>query len=150
MSNEFSVKSDVPSGASSVALLALKRFVRGTFQRVSLALVSLILMLNLTAPTATSHHATALNVAAHPVPTQQLFSSTEVPSAGSRPSHFPAESVADTSINASMRAPTDGLNASSRPVNLLRSSLTHHRLTSARLLIPSDAERSAVAAANHR
>lgn len=112
---------------SSTALLALRRFIRGTLRQVGLGLMSLVLILNLSAP------ATAEGTAADWVQRAVHRVSTSEQSSGSKGSVLRG-SVPERLLKESSSAAVE------KPFHLLKPRMTHHRLTRARLFIPPATE----------
>lgn len=127
MANDSSLDlSAAESNASSLALLALKRLVRKTFQQVGIALVSLIVVLNLTG-----------QPAAHDRPSYESSSAKAA-----------QESWATLPAQSPHRQPSEALSeedssnqVAQKPYQTLRHKLTHHRVTTARLAVPTLTER---------
>lgn len=118
---------------SSLALLALRRFVRGTLRQVGLGLMSLVLILNLSAPATAKGTAVDLGQrVTHRVSTFEQPSQLRKPvSEGLMSEGLTSEqSFKESSSDADLK----------KPFHLLKPRMTHHRLTSARLFIPSSTE----------
>lgn len=123
------------TGHFSPALLSLKRFIRGTFRQAGIGVISLAIALNL------GTHAPALSagMASEVSPFSSTYSATR-----ENLSH-PVQHLAqgDDSDNASLEkfnhrlSPQAHSDISSRPRHSVIARMTHHRLTSARLSIPT-------------
>ncbi len=129
-------RSEAPLLASSLALLSLKRLLRGTFQQIGIALVAMIFVLNLTGQPA-DRVLRSQNILPSISPSS-ISPSTATPSAPVYYPHTqslppaPKETVKETA------APESAAGETAQELShLLRSRLTYHRLTTARLALPA-------------
>ncbi|MGB3672208.1 MAG: hypothetical protein WA984_18990 [Phormidesmis sp.] len=132
MANDFSLDlSAAEFNASSLALLALKRLARRTFRQVGIALVSLIVVLNLTGqPTA------------HDRPLYEPNSaSVSQDSWATLPAHSPHRKPSKALSSKTLSKEDSSGQVAQKPYQTLRHKLTHHRVTTARLAVPTLTER---------
>lgn len=133
------------TGHFSPALLALKRFIRGTLRQAGIGVISLAIVLSLGA------HAPALSagMAAESPPFSSTYSATQ-----ENLSH-PVQHLAqgDASDDVLLEKFTYRLSSqahsaiSSHPSHSVTARMTHHHLTSARLSLPTTSERLSVSVA---
>ena len=137
------------TGHFSPALLALKRFMRGTLRQAAIGAISLVIVLNL------GTHAPSLSagMASESSPFFQTYSATQE-NLSQSVQHW---TQGDTSDDASDYISSQKFNQrpssqahpaiSSHPRHSVIARMTHHHLTSARLSIPTASERSGVSVA---
>ncbi|CAN5792368.1 hypothetical protein BH23CYA1_BH23CYA1_05980 [soil metagenome] len=131
--------SSTPADGSSPALLALRRFIRGTLRQVGLGLLSLGLILSLSAPV------TADSVGSsgqRPVDQASTHISTDSAASLAQPSKS-TEVALKVSALTQLSSEFKGA-AATQSLHLLKPRMTHHRLTSAHLFIPQAAEQIVV------
>ena len=137
------------TGHFSPALLALKRFIKGTLRQAAIGAMSLMIVLNL------STHAPGLaaGIASESSSFASIYSATQENL--SQPVQRWAQGDAsdnvsdDASLEQSNRRPSAQTHSaiSSRPRHSVIARMTHHHLTSARLSIPTASERAGVSVA---
>ncbi|MGB7488192.1 MAG: hypothetical protein WA901_18515 [Phormidesmis sp.] len=137
MANDFSLDlSAAEFNASSLALLALKRLARRTFRQVGIALVSLIVVLNLTGqPTAHDRPLYEPNSASV---SQDSWATLPAHS----PHRKPSKALSSKALSSKTLSKEDSSGqVAQKPYQTLRHKLTHHRVTTARLAVPTLTER---------
>ncbi|MEO1396496.1 MAG: hypothetical protein AAFV90_26715 [Cyanobacteria bacterium J06634_5] len=113
------------------ALLAVKRFMRGTLRQLGIGLVSLMLILGMSVDSPPGILAnTALTNSAQPR-ASVLARATSNPLPANREAGHPSFDGASEPLSA------DSVTQVTRPSHMLRANMTHHHLTSARMSIPS-------------
>lgn len=136
------------TGHFSPALLALKRFIRGTLRQAGIGAISLVIVLNL----GTHSPALSAGVASESSSLASTYSATREDL--SQPVQHLAQN--NTSSNASLQKfshrPSSQADSavSSCPSHSIIARMTHHHLTSARLSLPTTSERLSVSVAGAR
>lgn len=120
---------------SSRSLLALKRFLRGSFRHIGVACLALVLVLNVTMQTPSA--AAESGIEGEPSIALQSAPEISVSPTSILPTGERSESL--TSVRSATLAPV-----------LLQPHLTHHRLTSARLSVPHASEQQIASLASPR
>lgn len=125
---------------ASTALLALKRFVRGTLKPLGMGLLSLMLILRM------SPHLPAAAALPETIFPEAIFPEATLPEAiadTTQPSiPVPAQSLGLSGQNSrqqqgpSQTTQSDPVRSVAMPSHLLQAQMTHHYLTGARLSIP--------------
>lgn len=134
------LNTDCTSSHYSPALLALKRFIKGTLRQVGIGVISLVVVLNL------GTHAPGWSIGM--ASGLSLSSSTDSATREnlSQPAQHLAQDKAsdEASLKKFNRRPSFQAHSdiSSHPRHTVSARMTHHHLTSARLSIPTASKRS--------
>ena len=145
--------SDPISGHFSPALLALKRFIRGTLRQVGIGVISLAIALNLGthAPGWSAGIASEFSLFSSTDPATQENLSQPVQHLTRNDTSDGASDGAsdDTSLEKFSRRPFFQAHSAilSRSRHTVSARMTHHHLTSARLSIPAQSDQGAVSVA---
>jgi hypothetical protein len=141
--------SDNTLPSTSPALLALKRFVRGTFRQVGMGLVSLMVILNL------GMHAPERSLATEILATEILATEITPPHlATTQPIHSTQDSITGSSQDAQLverDLSTSAAHTTHHSVKRrIGRGITYHHLTSARLSISTPPPQSIISVAKAR